>query len=114
MNRKLDRVQYATRLLIVYLTYFIILFYVNPSIDFLFPDKSGFKGLILLGNIFVIFSLLTLACLVCTAYFASKRLNDMNVSGWWGVVTIIPIVGQIFSIALIVPAGTKGENKYGV
>jgi uncharacterized membrane protein YhaH (DUF805 family) len=38
-------------------------------------------------------------------YLLRKRLNDIGISSWWSVLVLIPIFGQIFSIAMIYPKG---------
>ena len=43
----------------------------------------------------------------------SRRLHDMNVTGWAALVTLIPTIGQLASIGLGLPGGTAGDNKYG-
>jgi serine/threonine protein kinase len=43
----------------------------------------------------------------------SRRLHDMNITGWVTLVAIIPTIGQIASIVIGLPGGTAGDNKYG-
>ena len=43
----------------------------------------------------------------------SRRLHDINVTGWAAIVTLIPTLGQIASIGVGLPAGNAGENQYG-
>lgn len=38
-----------------------------------------------------------------------QRSHDMNWSGWWGLVALIPVVGLIWMFV----SGTKGSNQYG-
>lgn len=43
-----------------------------------------------------------------------KRWHDINKSGWWVLILLVPIIGGL--IALIANGffpGTKGENEYG-
>lgn len=43
-----------------------------------------------------------------------KRLHDRNWSGWLVLVTLIPIVGGLFSlICLGIMDGTRGPNNFG-
>jgi uncharacterized membrane protein YhaH (DUF805 family) len=42
-----------------------------------------------------------------------RRLHDINRSGWWLVLGIIPIVGAIVLIVFAATAGTPGPNRYG-
>lgn len=42
-----------------------------------------------------------------------RRLNDLNLSAWWSLIGIIPIVGGIFQLFTFLIPGTKKANKYG-
>ena len=44
---------------------------------------------------------------------ASQRIRDFGQSGVWALVTLIPYVGPVFSIALWLIPSTEGENNYG-
>ena len=43
-----------------------------------------------------------------------KRLHDRDQSGWWLLVGIIPLLGQLwyFIVVMLLP-GTAGENRFG-
>ena len=45
-------------------------------------------------------------------FVAHRRLHDLNASGWWQLITLIPM-GQLLMIGLIFFKGTQGTNKYG-
>lgn len=42
-----------------------------------------------------------------------KRLHDLNKSGWWSLLSLIPFVNLFLSIYLLFFKGTDGLNKYG-
>jgi uncharacterized membrane protein YhaH (DUF805 family) len=42
-----------------------------------------------------------------------RRLHDTNRSGWWIVISLIPIIGGIVLIVLFASAGTQGPNRFG-
>ena len=44
---------------------------------------------------------------------AIRRLHDLNKSGWFTLLMIIPIVGFFFGWYLILVKGTTGSNRYG-
>jgi len=54
-----------------------------------------------------------LAVLVPTIAVGVRRLHDADKSGWWVLLGLIPIVGQIILIAFWVLDGTPGPNWYG-
>jgi uncharacterized membrane protein YhaH (DUF805 family) len=42
-----------------------------------------------------------------------RRLHDINFSGWWVLLGLIPIVGNIALLILYIRRGTKGPNRFG-
>lgn len=42
-----------------------------------------------------------------------RRLHDLNRSGWWFLIILIPYVNFLLLIAALFIKGTKGPNKYG-
>ncbi|MBX8519236.1 DUF805 domain-containing protein [Pseudomonas cichorii] len=42
-----------------------------------------------------------------------RRLHDINLSGWYVLIGLIPILGPLFQISLLFVPGTKGVNDYG-
>ncbi|MEO3385301.1 DUF805 domain-containing protein [Mesorhizobium sp. CAU 1741] len=69
------------------------------------PDQSVAAGLGAPVSLFVLWSTLALS---------TKRFHDCNMSGWWYLVTFIPLVGALWWIVymLLVP-GSNGGNDYG-
>jgi len=44
---------------------------------------------------------------------AVRRLHDVNKSGWFFFIILIPIIGSIWLLVLFFSEGTKGKNNYG-
>ncbi|MBO4898155.1 MAG: DUF805 domain-containing protein [Clostridia bacterium] len=42
-----------------------------------------------------------------------RRLHDIDKSGWWLLIGLIPIVGWIILLVFYCKEGTAGENQYG-
>ena len=42
-----------------------------------------------------------------------RRLHDLDKSGWWLLVSLIPIVGFIILVFWFVQQGTRAENRFG-
>jgi uncharacterized membrane protein YhaH (DUF805 family) len=51
--------------------------------------------------------------LVVGVAFGKRRLNDLNRSGWWLLLSIVPIVNLLFSIYVIFFPGTDSDNDFG-
>ncbi|WP_201985854.1 DUF805 domain-containing protein [Hymenobacter rubidus] len=41
------------------------------------------------------------------------RLHDLNLSSWWALVLLLPIVGYVLSGGLQLVQGTIGPNRFG-
>jgi uncharacterized membrane protein YhaH (DUF805 family) len=54
-----------------------------------------------------------LAILIPTIAVSVRRLHDINRTGWWLFLSLVPIVGPIVLLVFAVQDGTQGENKYG-
>lgn len=49
-----------------------------------------------------------------TLAMSTKRFHDRNMSGWWYLVTFIPLLGAIWwAVHMIFLPGTDGPNDYG-
>ena len=42
-----------------------------------------------------------------------RRLHDKDKSGWFMLISFIPILGAIFLIVMLAEKGTSGKNKFG-
>jgi len=54
-----------------------------------------------------------IATFVISIMFAKRRLNDLNRSGWWFLLFLIPIVNLLFAIYILFFPGTDGDNNFG-
>jgi len=50
---------------------------------------------------------------VMMIYAAIKRLHDLNYSGWFYLVGIIPIVGAIWTLYYALRPGAEEDNRFG-
>ncbi len=69
-------------------------------------SSTSLIGMVGIGVFYVI-------TIVVSVMFAKRRLNDLNRSGWWFLLFIIPIVNLILAIYLIFFPGTDGSNNFG-
>ncbi|MDA7946808.1 MAG: DUF805 domain-containing protein [Hyphomicrobiaceae bacterium] len=54
-----------------------------------------------------------LALLLPGLAVAVRRLHDIDRSGWWMLIALIPIIGLIVLIYWAVQPGTESDNQYG-
>lgn len=54
-----------------------------------------------------------LAVLLPTLAVSVRRLHDIGRTGWWMLLSIIPVIGLIVLLVFAVFDSQPGENKYG-
>ena len=57
--------------------------------------------------------LFNLATLLPTLAVSVRRLHDTDRSGWWLLLGLIPIIGNLILLWWYIQAGTTGDNEYG-
>lgn len=57
--------------------------------------------------------LFNLAILIPSIGVTVRRLHDINKSGWFILLSFIPIIGWILMIVWLLTKGDEGVNKYG-
>jgi len=62
---------------------------------------------------FVLAALFSLALLLPTISIAARRLHDTGRSGWWQLISLIPILGGIVLLVFLVQDSHE-ENEYGI
>lgn len=65
------------------------------------------EGLGLLSGIFV------LAMLIPSIAVGVRRLHDIGRSGWWMLISLVPIIGTIVLVVFAVRDSEPGTNAYG-
>ena len=61
----------------------------------------------------ILSGLFTLAILLPYISVAVRRLHDIDRSGWWYWIGLIPLIGFILLIVWFARVGTSGSNTYG-
>lgn len=60
-----------------------------------------------------IYMVSSLALFIPSLAVSVRRLHDIDKSGWYILVTLIPLIGAIWFLVMMITEGTKGANKYG-
>ena len=61
----------------------------------------------------IIYILVSLLILLPTVAVEVRRFHDLDVSGWWVLLSFIPIIGALILLVWFCMQGTNGENQYG-
>ena len=76
--------------------------------DVLFGTSGGLSSPGLLSGLYTLGVFLpALAVLV-------RRLHDTNRSGWWILISFLPLIGILVLLFFSVQEGQPGENQYGI
>ena len=90
-----------------FVLFHMIISIVLGVIDGLTGSFSGEVGLGLLGAIYA------LAVLIPSIAVIVRRLHDTDRSGWWILISLIPLIGTIVLIVFLVLDSTPGANRFG-
>jgi uncharacterized membrane protein YhaH (DUF805 family) len=64
-------------------------------------------------GIVAVYPLFGLAILLPGIAVGVRRLHDLDRSGWWLLLSFIPLVGAIILIVWFCGSGTAGANRFG-
>ena len=88
--------------------FYVLIYIVALFIDELLGTKSRHKG----GT--GLFVLLTVAALFVPALaVGARRMHDIGKSGWWLLISLIPMIGSLMLLAFAVRDSEPGTNKFG-
>jgi uncharacterized membrane protein YhaH (DUF805 family) len=92
-----------------YWTLFTILLNLFFSLAGFMVHSVGFLHAVvsLIGLIF------SLGVLIPSLAVAVRRLHDVDKSGWWYLIVLIPFVGGIILLIWFCMPGTRGANRFG-
>ena len=79
---------------------------------FIVSFVASIIDIVLLKGTPVLASVVTLAFLLPSIAVSIRRLHDLNKSGWWYLVALIPLAGLIL-LFWFIGEGTQGPNQYG-
>ncbi len=105
---RIGRLRYLAYLTGLYLVTGIVVF---PFMGGMTMAASGQPDISALAMVFM--GVAYIAVLVYALTLGKRRLNDVNQSGWWLLMFIVPLANTLLALYLIFAAGTDGVNKYG-
>ena len=66
-----------------------------------------------IGSIGVLSGIYSLAALIPSISVQVRRLHDVGRSGWWLLISFVPVVGAIVLLVFFLQDSAPGENQYG-
>jgi uncharacterized membrane protein YhaH (DUF805 family) len=85
----------------------LIVFIILELIDALLGTFNVVQGVGLLSGIY------GLAVLIPTLAVTVRRLHDIDRTGWWIFINLIPLIGSIVLLVFALTPGTPGSNRFG-
>lgn len=70
-------------------------------------------GISIESDISVLSTLYGLAVMIPSIAVSVRRLHDTNHSGWWFLISLVPLIGGIVLFIFMVQDSQPGENQYG-
>ena len=67
----------------------------------------------LFGGRSILETLVTLGTIVPSLSVGARRLHDTDRSGWWQLLSLIPLIGTIVLIVWWAQPGNAGPNRFG-
>ena len=61
----------------------------------------------------ILSAIYVLAVLIPSLAVSVRRLHDTDRSGWWVLIGIVPLIGDIVLLIFFVLDGTPGDNRFG-
>ncbi len=65
------------------------------------------------GQMGILSGLWSLATILPSIAVGVRRLHDLDKSGWWLLIALVPIIGGLLLLYWFVQRGTVGQNQYG-
>ena len=85
----------------------LIVSLVLSAVDALLGTFSSSTNVGLLGGLY------GLAIIIPTIAVSVRRLHDIDRTGWWVLISLVPVIGTIVLLVFAVLDGTPGQNRFG-
>ena len=85
----------------------LIVSLILSAIDALLGTFSSSTNVGLLGGIY------GLAIIIPSIAVSVRRLHDIDRTGWWVLISLVPVIGTIVLLVSAVLDGTPGQNRFG-
>ena len=58
-------------------------------------------------------TLISLATIIPSIAVSVRRLHDLDKSGWWYLLGLVPLIGALILLVWFASAGSNGPNRFG-
>ena len=86
----------------LYTLFYVVITFLTFYVDAVMGEGEGVLSL-----------LLWLLLLVPGVAVIVRRLHDIDRSGWWSLILVIPLIGPIVILVFMCLDGTSGNNRFG-
>ena len=87
--------------------FYLLIYFALSILDSLFGAFDHKQGVGLLSGVFA------LGMLIPSLAVGVRRLHDVGRSGWWLLISLVPLVGLLVLLAFALKDGDRGPNAYG-
>lgn len=88
--------------------WFFVLFQLLLLIGLMIVDGLAFRGSV------AVFTTLAWLMLLLPGFAVTvRRLHDIDMSGWWILISFVPLIGGILLLVWTCQRGTQGANRFG-
>lgn len=90
--------------------WYFVLFCILGSFALGLVDGIVFGAALGLAPLSTAFALLTFIPSIALAF---RRLHDLDKSGWWLLLSFVPVIGWLVLLYFMIKRGTVGPNSFG-
>ena len=89
--------------------YFVLFNLLVSLVGTIVEELSGGLGAVL-G---FVYALVALMLILPTLAVGARRLHDIGRTGWWLLLSFVPVIGQLVLLFWAIQRGNEGTNAYG-
>ena len=90
--------------------WYFVLFGLLGAVAFGLVDAAAFgRG----AEVGLFGGLFSLALVLPNVAVGVRRLHDTDRSGWWLLISVVPLIGPVVLLVFFIQAGTPSENRFG-
>ncbi len=104
---RIGRIRYLAYSAIVTLLAYLVMGVVGFGLGMSAGPEAGF------GGFAVAMLIIFIPMVYMTVVIAKRRLHDLDKSGWWMLLLLIPLVGFIMGLYMVFAPGSKNANQFG-